>query len=85
MSIELDVELTPVCLVSPDIPDIDSLRLSVLRAIRLNGGLTDNDLYPMYPNRREATVRARRWELVRQGLVRPDRADEHGRTVWVTT
>ena len=81
--IELDVELSPVCLKSADIPDLESLRLSVLRAIRLNGGLTDNDLYPMYPNRREATVRARRWELVNQGLVRPSHTDSAGRTVWV--
>lgn len=44
-------------------------------------GLTDNELYDLFPTRRDATVRARRVKLRDEGLVYGD-GERLGRTVW---
>lgn len=65
--------------------DPKALQQQVLDAITAAPrGLTDSDLYRLFPHKREGTVRARRVRLRDLDLVRAD-GERSGSTVWVPT
>jgi hypothetical protein len=60
-------------------------RWEVLRAFPNRGGWTDNELYALFPNAKQGTVRARRIGLVAEGFLMNGGVRRNGCTEWVIT